>query len=60
MDNYKFDGNKLIGQRLADIRQRETHAMCITKLVTHSSFSRFIRNTFVRFATAFASILKHS
>ena len=51
--------NKMIGQRLADIRQRE-HPQCVLcNLVSHVSCSRFIPNTFVRFSTAFASILKH-
>ena len=52
MDNeYTFDGNKLIGQRLADIRQRETHAMCIMQISYpcvvfsfHSHHIRKIRN----------------
>ena len=48
--------NTLIGQGLADIRQ-EKHPQCVLcKLVTHVLRSRFIRNTFVRFAMAFVSI----
>ena len=42
--------NKLIGQGLADIRQRETPTI-LCKLDTHVLHSRSIRNTFARFAS---------
>ena len=50
-----LEENKLIGQGLADI-------ICgvLCKLDSHVLHSRFIHNLFVRFAMAFASILKHS
>ena len=48
--------NILIGQGLADIRQRETPLMCVMQIRYHFLHSRFIRNTFLRFATALASI----
>ena len=55
-------GNKLIGKSPANKKT----VMCICQLATHVSCCCFIRNTFVRFATAFvrirngfARILKH-
>ena len=46
-NKYKFEGNELIGQGLADIRQSETPAM-LCKLVTQVlQCSCLFRNTFV-------------
>ena len=52
-------GNKLIGQSLPNKKQKDKPAMCICKYM-HVSCCCFIRNTFVRFATAFVTIRKLS
>ena len=55
--------NKLIGQSLADIRQIETHAMCIMQISypsvvfsSHSQHIRKIRNGIRKHSQAFLSI----
>ena len=55
--------NKFIGQRLADIRQRETHAKCIMQISNpsvvysfHSQHIRKIRNGVRKHSQAFLSI----
>ena len=60
---YKLDGKKLIGQRLADIRQRETPAMCIVQISYtcvvfsfHSQHIRKICNGIRKYSQAFLSI----
>ena len=54
-------GNKLIGKSLANKKQKiDRQCVYANKLRMHVSCCCFIRNTFIRFATACVRIRKHS